>query len=77
MAQTDSFERLLAEMPRIAQAVNGFHDPVAAHRALDALLDSLGLSPDEIALPDSADDDGVRGYPLGTMATMSLRSDTA
>lgn len=75
MATTEQFERLLAEMPRIAQAVNGFHDPVAAHRALDALLASLGVRPDEIALPDDAD--AVPGNPLGTMATLPLRADAA
>lgn len=75
MATTDAFERLLAEMPRIAQAVNGFHDPVAAHRALDALLASLGVRPGDITLPDDAAVTPAPGYPLGTMATMPLRAE--
>ncbi|HWL37896.1 MAG TPA: hypothetical protein VNQ77_17050 [Frankiaceae bacterium] len=68
-----TFERLLAEMPRIAQAVNGFHDPVAAHRALDALLASLGVT--EVALPYDTDETAGPGYPLGTMATLPARAD--
>ena len=76
MATTSDYERLLAEMPRIAQAVNGFHDPVAAHRALDALLASLGWRPDEIALP-GIDEAAGPGYPLGTMATLPVRADAA
>jgi hypothetical protein len=71
-----TFEQLLAEMPRIAQAVNGFQDPVAAHRALDALLASLGVGPDEIALPDGEDEVAMSTYPLGTMATLPVRADT-
>lgn len=71
-----TYERLMAEMPRIAQAVNGFHDPTAAHRALDALLASLGVPADEIALPADADEAGS-GRPLGTMATLPVRADAA
>ena len=76
MATTARSNGCLAEMPRIAQAVNGFHDPVAAHRALDALLASLGVLAGEITLPFVADETAAPGYPLGTMATMPLRADT-
>ena len=77
MLTTNVFERLLAEMPRIAQAVNGFRDPVAAHRALDALLGSLGMLPDEITLPASTVEAAAPNYPLGTMATLPVRVDAA
>jgi len=72
----DNFDRLLNEMPRIAQAVNQFESEKNQRHALEALVQALGITtprptvtmrepalsrvPDEVSASSEADDPSVR-----------------